>query len=287
MSVVSSRPQVKSVSSAAIGAAAAGLVVVSARLVADMLREQGQVRLAATLPVPRVADTVTVARPIAAVRAARARRQISLTSPHLPPVERIKQQAIGTLTAAPVFAAPDRLREPLNALANANTVAEATLATNRLVQTVTTEHQSAVMQAAAFACSCASVDIGFTTIQSEVGLAGQLRVISTDDMGRVLVSEVRQDSDGEVSVESEMIGVTDGSCQVVMSQFDAAVERHGLHADTPNRKFTGGVCETAFARAVVKRPRTAENKATLPSVTVRPDDRRTQRLNAPKRQVQT
>ena len=286
MSVISSRPQVRSVSSAAIGAAAAGLVVVSARLVAEMLREQGQVRLAATLPVSRVTDTMTVARPIAAVRAARARRQISLASPHMSPVERIKQEAIGTLTAAPVFSAPDRLREPLTALANANTAVEATLAANRLVQTVTVGHQAAVMQAAAFACSRASVDVGFTTIQSEVGVTGELRVIGTNDMGQVIVSEVKQDADGEVSIESEMIGVTDGSCHAAMSHFDAAVERHGLYADKPNRKFTGGVCETAFARAFVKRPRPDKTEATVPPRAGRPDGRRTQRLNPRKRQVQ-
>ena len=80
-----------------------------------------------------------------------------------------------------------------------------------------------------------------------------MRVIATDPAGRTLVTEIVNSRDGEPGLETEVVGVTDGSCNPILDAFDKALEAEGVHSAPPTRKFTGGVCELAAAREFVRK----------------------------------
>jgi hypothetical protein len=92
--------------------------------------------------------------------------------------------------------------------------------------------------------------------------------VATDPAGRSLVTEIGTLPSGEASLTTEVVGVRDGSCGQILDRFDATLERLGVHAGPPQRRSTGGVCELAAARDLLR-------KKALGSV------RRAQRLNRP------
>jgi hypothetical protein len=93
-------------------------------------------------------------------------------------------------------------------------------------------------------------------------------VIATDPAGRSLVTEIGTLPSGEASLATEVVGVRDNSCGQILDRLDAILERLGVHAGPPQRKSTGGVCELAAARDLLR-------KKALGSA------RRAQRLNQP------
>jgi len=103
------------------------------------------------------------------------------------------------------------------------------------------------------ACTRASALAGFRAA-TVVRVSGvQTRIVATSPAGHALVTEIRVSLSGEASLATEVVGLRDGSCQGILDQFDSALEAEGVRGSAPTRRFTGGVCELAAARAFSRR----------------------------------
>jgi hypothetical protein len=110
-----------------------------------------------------------------------------------------------------------------------------------------------LMYGIAKACGLAAEALAFDRVEVRPSLVGNgLRVLALNPDGRTLVSEIEAKPDGEIDLQTEVIGVTDGSCHVLLDRFDAEIERLGLTSDR-RRESTGGVCQLATAREFVGR----------------------------------
>jgi len=82
---------------------------------------------------------------------------------------------------------------------------------------------------------------------------GERRIVATDNTGRGIVTEIRPDRNGQILLESEVIGVKDNSCQSLMEEFDRALEAGGVQSRASDRRATGGVLQLASAREFLRK----------------------------------
>jgi hypothetical protein len=278
MSTVSRRPRVKSISSAVLEAAAISCVEAVGTLISNAIRTMDAASRDAwtqstqTLParnVPKILPVSSIKAQIPVV--AEGIRQ-ELTQHKLAPVESVKLTALMTLQAAPFACEAAILNAPVEALVQASTEAEAVKASKRLMDVLQKGHQQVMARALVTACRNASVQSGFTCIETTPGLDGSIRVIASDSAARALVTEIRADQEWEPSIVTEVVGVTDGSCVGILDQFDRALEEQGVRAGTSDRKWTGGVCELGAAKELLKKIK--------PGAKAKQEDkRRTRKLN--------
>ena len=272
MSTVSRRPRVKSISSAVLEAAAMscveaiGTLVNSAIRALDTTSRNTWSQSTQTLPsrhVPAILPVSSIQTQLPVVSEG---IRHELAQHRLTPVESAKLTTLMTLQAAPYVCEATILQAPMQTLVQAVTETEVAKASRRLMEVVQNGHQQVMTRALATACRNASVQSGFTCVETTPGIDGSIRVIASDAAGRALVSEIRVDQEREPSVETEVVGVTDGSCVGILDHFDRALEEQGVRAGTPDRKWTGGVCELAAAKQLLKKIR--------PGAKAKPDDRR-------------
>lgn len=272
MSTVSRRPRVKSISSAVLEAAAMSCVEAVGTLVSSAIRALDATSRNAwsqsTQKLP--SRDVPAILPISSIRAqmpvvSEGIRQ-ELAQYRLQPVESAKLTTLMTLQAAPYACEATIMQAPMQALVQAATETEVAKASRRLMDVVQNGHQQVMTRALATACHNASVQSGFTCVETTPGIDGSIRVIASDVAGRALVTEIRADQEREPSLETEVVGVTDGSCIGILDQFDRALEEQGVRAGTSDRKWTGGVCELSAAKELLKKIR--------PGAKAKQDDRR-------------
>jgi hypothetical protein len=116
------------------------------------------------------------------------------------------------------------------------------------------EQQSMVVRNISLAVERASLKIGFPTSQTSTTADGKtLRVISTDDCGRTLVTEISTEIDRETTIATEVTGVSDSSCSQILAEFAQALEEAGVRSTHLDRKFTGGIAELEATKEFVRR----------------------------------
>lgn len=203
-------------------------------------------------------------------------------------LETIKGQVLGQIASQPFLAAGTaRLENEVSALSQAKTLAEVKNAKVNLLSALEVGHQQIFTDTLVSACRKATLEIGFAKIEALPSpLSSVVRFSATDSLGRTLVTEISAPKDRDIRVETEVVGVSDGSCNTILDAFDKALEAEGVRSQPPKRKYTGGICETAAVRdflAQKVKPEAvntteAENFASTNNV------RRSQRLN---RKIQT
>lgn len=278
MSTVSRRPRVKSISSAVLEAAAMSCVEAVGSLMSSAIRALDTTSRNAwnqstqTLPSRSVPAILPVSSIRAQIPAVTEGIRHELGRHELAPVESARLTTLMTLQAAPYVCEPPTLQVPLQALIKAATETEVAKASQRLMEVVQNGHQQVMAHALATACQHASVQCGFARVETQPGIDGSIRVIANDEAGRALITEIRIDQEREPSMETEVVGVTDGSCVGIMDHFDRTLEEQGVRTGTPDRKWTGGVCELSAAKELLKKIR--------PGAKAKQDDRRrTRKLN--------
>lgn len=280
MSAVSSRPRVRSVTSTATQAAALGAVTVGALAVAA-IRALAREALPSLPPVvePAVPVDRIVAGPEVAARLARLRVKASqqVATQGGDAVAIAKARTLLALAQAPIFVRPSVVESHIECLLAARDVRTAHHAEAALLRVVQTDHSRVLGDALTAACREASIRAGFPTVQMSVGTGGMLRVVATDQTGRALVTEIDPGNETRTPIiETEVVGVTDGSCHDALNRFDRALEERGVVADgSAERKWTGGVCELSLAREFVRQQiRPASGSATEGSAARRRPQRR-------------
>lgn len=167
----------------------------------------------------------------------------------------VEATKVETLQEAAAYQVEDSepLEAPMRALQQASTPEAARQAKEEVMATLETEHHRLFTDRLVGACTRASKKAGFPNVETETRPGGVVRVVATNEAGHALVSEVDASPDGEPSLATEVVGVTDGSCTEMLDAFDEALEEEGVRAATPRRTFTGGVCQLAAAKEFVQR----------------------------------
>jgi hypothetical protein len=132
-------------------------------------------------------------------------------------------------------------------LCEARTEEEVHLLRSELSLTLQHGHQQVLVERLTVACRNAAVRTGFEPLETE-NAGGGRRMAAVDKSGRILVTEVQVGNDGNISLATETVNITDGSCEGVLDSFEQALEREGVRSSYPERKSTGGVCELAAAK---------------------------------------
>jgi hypothetical protein len=264
MSAISSRPRVKSVAAAAapIAAVLAARVFSTAWRSLSAAAKQAYRRAVAAVP-PEAAQAPKAFPVVPAFRH-------SFTLPeNLTAVEKVQVSTLLALATTPcMIESSGGLRQQLESLQCSRSLDEAERVQQTLFDSLASSHRNLFEQSLGEACAKAAVEVGFSQVEFDRARPGELRVVATDPAGRSLVTEIGALASGEASLATEVVGVRDGSCGQILDRFDATLERLGVHAGPPQRKSTGGVCELAAARDLLR-------KKALGSV------RRAQRLNRP------
>jgi len=180
------------------------------------------------------------------------------------PADALKIATAVALERTPFHAIGRSLDAPVAALAAARDVAEVKHAREWLLQAIERDHLSVFVEHVSEAAATASRSAGFEDVEVRRGADGaSARIIATDQAGRSLVSEVTLDAKGEVSLATEAVGITDGSCHSALDDFNTALESLHVRSGRPERTTTGGVCELAFARDFLRSSRGLRVRPTL------------------------
>lgn len=173
-----------------------------------------------------------------------------LTSSSLPKIEREQVAALLDLRGAPAAVGQGaRLEAGARAVLAASTAEEALQERLQLGALLNESRRQALGASLALCCREATLELGFTPLGAKEDGGLPLRVAAADAAGRAIVSEIRAEEDGSVTLESEVAGVTDGSCAGLMERFEKLLEEKGVRSAAPQRRPTGGVLETRAARA--------------------------------------
>lgn len=198
-------------------------------------------------------------------------------------LENLKTEAFRRLVTAPLLISNGTELEPvLLKLDRAQTVPEFRAIHQDVVAKIENSHQEIFTTALLEAGKRAALKIGFAKIESLPSpLSSTARFAATDFSGRSIVTEISAPIGGDARIETEVIGVSDGSCQKILDAFDAALEAEGVRSQPANRKFTGGVCELAAVRDFLNRKPVPKSKVKSDTNDfARSDDtKRRQRLN--------
>ncbi|OYD87587.1 hypothetical protein CDG77_28530 [Nostoc sp. 'Peltigera membranacea cyanobiont' 213] len=165
---------------------------------------------------------------------------------------------VAALVAANVYVTvnPQTIEQSWTPLKAAASLESAKTALNNFVQQLEVNHQQVVVDNLVLACHNATLKIGFTPLESSATMVnGIVRLIASDDTGRSLVTEIATNPDHPVQMATEIIGISDRSCDQILDAFEAALKEQGVIYAPPERKFTGGICELEAAKDFVrKRP---------------------------------
>jgi hypothetical protein len=165
-------------------------------------------------------------------------------------VEKLKGETLAHIFSRPfVFSHSAGLERAISVLKRANTLAEVERAENHLLKRVRDDHQAAFSSGLLEACRRASVALGFSQIDCLPGDNPYFaRFAASDNRGRTLVFDVRTPIDGKARIETEVVGVNDGSCHDILDSLSLALEAEGVEAHPTRRKSTGGVADLAAAK---------------------------------------
>ena len=283
MSAISSRPRVRRLSSSVVTAAGIGALVLAGRALREMLaRMDADVATGLQEVRPDVGAPHEVrSLPQSCARYEAALREAAPATGAVTSMQTLKLSALAAIDAAAFTAPPEVCRTALQPLVVASTPAALADAQNQAVATLMHAHAQTMTEGLAAACATVSRTLGFERIEVRPAIIGNgVRVLALNADGRTLVSEVGPVAGGDIEVQTEVIGVTDGSCHALLDHFDVEMERLGVTAD-PTRRSTGGVCQLAAAREFVKRlPVRQPVVAPLPSAAEQSIARRTANRDA-------
>lgn len=287
MSTRTTRSRVQAVSSTALPIELAGCAIAAATIIAAAVRALSQEgrKTFGVASQPVQATRSSLIAPVSVLRqhseAHETTIKQAIEQSKLSALEAAKVETLAKIAAMPYLVRdPVACSEPLAKITRASSIIEVKRGEVKLRQKLELEHHQLFTSTLVQACSTAAKSIGFDSIETLPSpLPSMVRVVATDKAGRSLVTEINVDPERDTSIETEVIGVTDGSCDEIMDQFDAALEADGVRSTPPTRKFTGGVCETAAALAFLRQKVKQIPMAATMNTSRKDDTRRRQRLN--------
>ena len=121
-------------------------------------------------------------------------------------------------------------------------------------------HTKVFVSNLAKACATASLKVGFKQLEIKQ-LNGKLEVIATNNIGQRLNSEISIDlNTNNVNVNTETIGITDGSCKAIINSFNNELKRMGIKIGNEKTTFTGGVCQLSYSKMIDRQDKEIQRK---------------------------
>jgi hypothetical protein len=251
MSAVTSRPRVRRVSTRRLSASddvsttRAPLTHGDFQALLQSLDASLASRVAAVPRIERASPSALQSISRARREQVAAEKRVFAASAGTQPLEAVKVAALAGVAAASFAVSLHELEPAFRALAAATSIADADRARADLQQIAEAAHLNVLSASVAAACREACHAVGYHDVcEQPDAMTNGLRVVGIDTNGRAIVSEVHVNGE-HVCVESEIVGVADGSCREILDGFDDALEAAGVQADRA-RSYTGGVpCLTA------------------------------------------
>lgn len=276
MSEVTTRNKANTIESLAIPV---GAIVVGACLV-GLARGLSFLAKAAIAECEKTLNPSPTLRSVATLRS---ENPLELTLSKGQELDSLKIQAFKQLADQPLLTANRmELEQSLMKLDRAKTLTEFISTHKNVLTKLEDGHQRIFSSALLEAGKRAAIKIGFGKIEAlRSPVSTTIRFAATDALGRSLVTEICAPKDRDVRIETEVVGVKDGSCHSILDDFDKALEAEGVRSQPAKRKVTGGVCELAAVRAFVEKKiaPAAANAAKKPAALSHDAVKRVRRLN--------
>jgi hypothetical protein len=110
------------------------------------------------------------------------------------------------------------------------------------------------------ACAAASLKAGFKQVEIKQ-VNGKLEVIATNSIGQRLNSEISIDAKtNNVNANTETIGITDGSCNSIISTFNNELKKMGIKIGDEKTTFTGGACQLSYSKMIDQQDKETQRK---------------------------
>jgi hypothetical protein len=278
MSVRDSSAQVQSVSGAAVSAVGAGAVLVAGGVVAAAwaLGKLGYEAFRACQAVEVAVNQETIlptCKLAAELRAHDELTQARVAAHALSKEDALKVATLASLAATPFMVKAEAVHQPLTALTQAQSLADVVSARRAVLDAVRVSHNAVFMQTLTGAFEQAAKQVGLGTVRVLEATQDVVRLVAEDERGRAVVSEIVARPHAEPTIESEVVGVVDNSCALLLDSFYEALRAQGVQVAPRRRKATGGVAETKVARDFLKKKALQQQEA------------RRQQLNAGRRNI--
>lgn len=252
--------QVSSVSGAALSTAAVGGAILAAGIIAALARtlsagaRKAYENSKRSLPNNPNAEVQSVAALRAERQTIQQDAQHSINAFNLPSVEAAKVKTLLSLSNAPYLVADtNALHSTLKTLETAGSVVEVQRAEEQLRHALEAQHHQVFVESLTVACERATLAAGFQTVEVARGVGDTVRVIGASPAGHALVTEININPRHEPTIETEVVGITDGRCNAILDKFEAALAEAGVRGTPPKRRFTGGVCELSAPKEFLRR----------------------------------
>ena len=144
------------------------------------------------------------------------------------------------------------LQPHLAKLSAATSLTEAQGVMTGMTATLDNEHRIVLQNRLTLACEKAALATGFRRLETTTSPLGAIRVIARDEQGRAIVTEINGVAEDEPRIESEVVGVTDNSCQGILERFDQALKQQGVRSTPPKTTSTGGIPQLRAAKEFAK-----------------------------------
>lgn len=198
-------------------------------------------------------------------------------------LENLKSETFKQLATAPFLVSNQaEIETNILKLDYAKTLTEFKTLHQEIVHKLETGHQQIFTTALLEASQRAALKIGFQKLETLPSpLTSTVRFAATNSLGKTIITEINAPIGRDTRIETEVVGVSDGSCNAILDVFDKALEAEGIRSQPAKRKFTGGVCELSAVRDFLKQkavPKSTETTETKEFASENETKRR-QRLN--------
>jgi hypothetical protein len=157
----------------------------------------------------------------------------------------IKQKAavIKTINASDYkITSPKVVEEGFRHVIAAKTQKELVKSVESVMNIVHEQHNNVFTQEVAGIVKNASIKSNFQNVQIKT-LNNVVTVIALNQKGEALLSEIRTDAKTkQIDLVTETIGISDGTCNNVLKDFDSALRESGIKFNSTTSKWTGGAC---------------------------------------------
>lgn len=292
MSSISSRPRVKSVKTSLMSKNAIATTAQIIKSIASMVDEmsvQAQEAFHDVAVILPEIDQESI-KSIFELRQdyAKYNNQIKtkLSEYSLPKIEAQKLTSLLSIAVTPFVADLPTIKSNLDTISTAQTETAIKSAHQNALFKLEQCNQTIMMNTLALACTNAANKVGFANVSTFIQSDKMVRHIASDKEGRSIVTEITTVNNGDIKLETEIVGMSDGSCIEILNAFDTALEKEGIRSIPTKRKYTGGVCELATSREfvrknVIKKPISSMNTNSR----FNQNKRRTQKLNQQVKQI--
>lgn len=261
MSQITTRPKINSVSSTLVSASILacigiawkiGKACVESRLSAEAQRSYGVIEKAVSQNHPE--KIISSSRIQDNLNENLHKIDNCLSGVNISEIEKAKIRSLSLISSSPAITEDKKLLEnSIKSISQSGSISQINKIYANTVEKLKIDNTKHFITSLETACLKAAENVKFNSITSISDNSGNIRIIAEDKKGRAIVSEITALPGGDVKMESEVHGVTDGSCNEIMDNFDLALEKSGVESNNKDRKFTGGVCRLSAAMDFVNR----------------------------------